>query len=551
VGLSVWDEGTTRKAMRDIVKDLIDSSGFPSEPRTYSAATLLEFLDGWKEAGGTLGDEFRSRLEREHPVWGREASYAISLFEASKKEANAMDFADLVWSVVCSANRDEVFSAALASRWLYVMVDEYQDTNDLQEQLVAHIARIHRNIMVVGDDDQSIYAFRGSKVEHILTFPDRWDGVKTIYLGQNYRSTPQIVSTAAASIGLNTHRMEKRLWSERMSGSMVSHLVCADQVAEASLVSRAILRSVSSGAPVGDHAILVRTRRQMHHFIAALGSVELPARAIGVVSWWEREDARLLFSWLRLVSNVRDIPSAAYVLARWPGIGAATVARWRELCGQRPGPALGPPLRSMISLKGYGRNTKRGASILHLVQAHEALVDAVERGAPVGEILSWMYGVCGIDADIAEGLSSKDSEESEIRAAHKSVAIDFAKRVGAVGADGITEFMDMVLVSSRPADDRSGVWISTIHAAKGLEFGKVWVCGCTDGLFPADVDPAELEEERRLFYVALTRAKDDLELCSPLRVMLSDGAWVNSRASRFIVEARSGGFVRQRDPSSS
>ena len=108
-----------------------------------------------------------------------------------------MDFADLVWSVVCSANRDEVFSAALASRWLYVMVDEYQDTNDLQEQLVAHIARIHRNIMVVGDDDQSIYAFRGSKVEHILTFPDRWDGVKTIYLGQNYRSTPQIVSTAA------------------------------------------------------------------------------------------------------------------------------------------------------------------------------------------------------------------------------------------------------------------------------------------------------------------------------------------------------------------
>lgn len=546
VGLSVWDEGTTRKAMRDIVKDLIDSSGLPSEPRTYNAVGLLELLDQWKESGAVLGPDFSARLEQEHPAWGREALCAVSLFEASKKEANAMDFADLVWSIVCAADRDESFSMALGSRWRYVMVDEYQDTNSLQERLVYHLAKSHRNLMVVGDDDQSIYAFRGSEVRHILTFPDRWNGARVIYLGQNYRSTPEIVATAAASISVNSNRMEKRLWSERPSGGPVSLVSCTDQFREAAAVSESILRSVSAGAPVGEHAILVRTRRQMHHFIKALSAVSLPTRAIGVASWWEREDARLLFSWLRLISNPRDIPSAAYVLARWPGIGATTVARWKEMCGMRGGAALGPPLRAMTTLKGYGRNTKRGGAILHLVQAHEVLVDAVERGASVSEVLEWMYGVSGIDADILEGLASKEPEESEIRSAHKAVAIDSAGKVSGRGVDGLTEFMDLVLVSSNQSYNGFGVWISTIHAAKGLEFGSVWVCGCTDGIFPSVSDPSELEEERRLFYVAMTRAKHSLELCCPIRIVLSDGTWTTSRVSKFVREAEASGFVVER-----
>ncbi len=475
-------------------------------------------------------------------------------YEESKKTCNALDYDDLIWATARLLLHDAEARAEVQSRWAFVLVDEYQDTSRVQALMMQQIAGEHRNIFVVGDDDQAIYRWRGAEPTNLLDFESDWPGAQVYPLGLNYRSTPNIVEWAASSIAVNVERRGKKIWSESERGAEVEVASGYDARAEADRAIAWLKRVLDEdGKEPRDGAVLVRTRRQLLTVQAAAARAQVPNVLVGALSWHQRADARLVLAWMRYLVNPKDLEAGATVLRNWPGVGTKTVSLWRAEASVHAGPCLGAPLVKA------SQEARQRASREALARLTETLlmVDGVGRGGGLLDLITLLYDRAGINDAIKAQVESADPADALDVAAREEVRETFTElsmRYAEVGLFSVRAFLDDVATMAhqeREQDAQGGrITISTIHASKGLEWHAVVVAGSAEGTLPFarsaaqaedddDVDGSgHIEDERRLYYVACTRAKQRLLLTHPLTLPIPGKPPVAISPSRFLAESQ-------------
>jgi DNA helicase II / ATP-dependent DNA helicase PcrA len=437
---------------------------------------------------------------------------------------NAVDFNDLLLKVLELADDAEV-GPELSRRFAHVLVDEFQDTNLVQYRLVRHLVRGTRNLTVVGDDDQSIYSWRGAEPRNLLDFDRDFPDARVVKLEQNYRSTAMILDAANAVISRNRDRHVKALWTEREGGDPILWEEAADERAEADFIARAITGLVAEeGRDWGDMAILYRTHAQSRVLEEQLRRHRIDYRIVGGVSFFQRREIKDALAYLRLMGNpAADSAFERIVNVPARGIGKTTLDRVRAHA-QVAGLGLLDAARSCahgaVGSLGAGPRRKLAA----FIQVIDGLRGVQAAGASVAELLIQTVERTGY----AKRLEIEDTPEARDRLANLaelvSMASDFDDETGGKGT--LVDFDERIALSSaNDSVDGRGTCVTmmTVHAAKGLEFPVVFLCGMEDGLFPSlrerapgkpgDAE-ASMEEERRLAYVAITRAQDRLVLTS-------------------------------------
>jgi len=449
---------------------------------------------------------------------------------------NACDFNDLLLRVLDLCHHAEV-GPSLAGRFEHVLVDEFQDTNKVQYQLVRHFSRAHRNLCVVGDDDQSIYSWRGAEPKNLLELDRDFPDARVIKLERNYRSTSMILGAANAVIAGNPHRHPKKLWTERSGGEPVLLEECADERAEAELVTGAILGlRRAEGYADGDFAVLYRTHAQSRVLEEALRAKRIPYRIVGGVSFFQRREVKDITEYLRLTANpLADSAFERVVNVPTRGIGDATVDRLRQLAR-----AEGVPLLEAARRAGAG-GTPLGAAAQRKVAAFVALVDelvALERQrGPLATLVAQVIA----RTEYRDRLLLDDPVEGPDRVRNLEELVAAAAAYDAEAGEGASlagwnERISLVGTADEKDGRGESVTLMTVHAAKGLEFRVVFIAGLEEGVFPSlrEGEPdAELEEERRLAYVAITRARDRLIL-SYARMRRTFDQYRRNEPSRFL-----------------
>jgi len=551
-GFSVWDDKLMIVEIRRVLNELweethadIKKDDQPTKPKP---AEVLDQIGKRKAAGLHIKDEAWLSLVRAafHPV----AADAILEYEAAKKASNALDYDDLIWSAVRMLSANPVIRKEYQERWRFLLVDEYQDTNDLQERLLVHLAGGDQvNLMAVGDEDQSIYGFRGANVGHILSFLERYKGSTLIELGQNYRSSKRIVAAAAKLIENNQNRRKKNIHTENAEGWPVEYYTTRNPQDEADYIARVLHGSVQAGHALEEHAVLVRTRRQFVALQAALSHYDLPYQTVGALDFWQRADIKLVLRWMQCLVNPVDFASAAHCFRYWPRIGAKTVQRWQDVSIDA-GSGLWRSLSTLLHDKGCSSTSLRGKSIMEFQATYDHLVAFVRRGDSIYDISLYLYRRIGLDAQIVEAVASsgKEADEGRSRAALRTDFLAMCPREceeGSSGWDHLRGFLDAVLSNSVRDAEEPKIVLSTIHSAKGLEWDHVVVAGMNECILPysrtevnknAVLSDDELEEERRLAYVAYTRAKQRLILTRYNERLDIQGKPERLKPSRFLIE---------------
>jgi len=547
---SIWDEDTTARELRRICEAVTGhSKGGGTGQKQWTPETLMAKLSAHKEAAKPWpSPEFEAGLVSEYDA---QALEVLLEYESAKQVSNAFDYDDLIHKVVRMAEEDEEFGEKLAARWDFVMVDEYQDTNALQDRFIGLLAKRSRNLMIVGDDDQAIYGWRGSNVSFILEFESRWEGCKSHHLGQNYRSTPEVVAVADGIVSRSKQRQMKRIWTENPSGLPVMLMKAKNHEDEAFQIGAQICARISAGAKARDCAVLVRTRHQLLVLEKHLTGLGLRSQVVGLTAWWRREDSKHVLSWLKILSNPLDINAAHSVLARSAGVGPKTVSDWRDLARVTQGELLSVPLKAMMQTKEYRVGLKRGEAISAVVERHGRYQKLLQDGALMLDLVAQIYADSGIDALLQSMRSNEDAKKVDEGAAREDFRermLEFSMEIEDLGYEGALVFLDTIYTQS--ADTEVGpsgrVLLTTIHSAKGLEWEHVWIAGFVQGLLPhgriddygnVDVEFSNLEEERRLAYVAVTRARSTLMLSRVERTLSANKVPVPAFKSTFWLDA--------------
>jgi len=434
-------------------------------------------------------------------------------YERILARSNAYDFDDLLANAAWLLEGDSEVGDRYASRFRNVLVDEYQDTNHAQYRIVRRLASRHGNICVVGDDDQSIYGWRGADIRNILDFERDFPGAEVVRLEENYRSTPAILEVANAVISNNLDRKDKRLRTRRPSGEAVQVIRVQDEKAESSWVIGQI-QSARGGRGAEDHVVLYRTNAQSRPFEDALRRARIPYRIVGGVRFYERREIKDVLSYLQLAVNAADEAAFARAVS-WPrrGVGGVTLDRLRQAATERSVTLLAAAEMAR-SLEGL---PPAGARALEDFAAGISALAELARVATVEEVIR----ECIRSFGVVPALESEEDGADRIANVTELLAAAAAFDPAEV-EDGTAEANDLELYLQSAAlhadiddyDDREpGVTLMTLHNAKGLEFPVVFLVGLEDGLFPlarAMESREELEEERRLFYVGVTRAEDRL-----------------------------------------
>jgi DNA helicase-2/ATP-dependent DNA helicase PcrA len=484
---------------------------------------------------GSLIDAAKNRalspaqVERDD-VWQERVARVYELYQQKLQRANALDFGDLL---CCTLRLFEEHAQVLEhyrQRFLHVLVDEYQDTNRVQYRLTNLLASGHRNLCVVGDEDQSIYRWRGADIANILDFERDYPDAVVIRLEQNYRSTATILDAAGAVVARNRQRKGKTLWTENPRGECIKLAELTDDLDEARFVTAEIARLQREGTALRDIAVFYRTNAQSRAFEEALARNRIPYAMVGGVRFFARAEVKDVLAYLRLLVNPADSLAVRRIInvpAR--GIGVATVERIAALEGEAGGffPALTLALQ-------------RGALKAGAAEKVQAFVDLI-RG--FGELLQRLpfpqltariieesgYGVMLREDDTESGQERRQNIEQLLAGMEEHAA----------GAQSLQQYLEEVaLVTDLDAHDGSAerVTLMTLHAAKGLEFAVVFMTAMEEGLFPhARVVEVDVEEERRLCYVGMTRAMQRLYLTHARRRRVFGDAQYNSR-SRFVDE---------------
>jgi DNA helicase-2/ATP-dependent DNA helicase PcrA len=498
----IYDTDDQRSLLRELLRD----AGADDKRLTPAGAGAR--ISRLKNEGVTAAEFARTALS---PV-DRKLAEVFEGYERALRERAAMDFDDLLQHTVRLFDLDEGIHRHYASRFRHVLVDEYQDTNAIQFDLIERLSRLHRNLMVVGDDDQSIYGWRGADIGNILSFEERFPEATVLRLVQNYRSTQTILRAANGVVRHNAARKEKELWTENGVGDPLTLHVVPDEEAEGELVVTLLLEERrKEGGTNRDFVVLYRTNAQSRAVENALRRSAIPYQLTGGVSFYERREVKDVLAYLRALVQPKD-SVAWYRILNVParGIGKTTMDRLKDFAEERGlavPDALGHP--ELAAVAG-GAAAKKLAAVAALFERMRPLT-ALTPAACLAELLATVrYREYLLEEEPGEAAERIENVEELIVGAEA-----YARREDEPTLDGFLSEVALLTDVDLWDETEDTVNLMTIHAAKGLEFPVVFVVGLEEGLLPhasALDHPAELEEERRLFYVALTRARRRIHL---------------------------------------
>ena len=525
---TIYDSADSERVVKDVLKDQrIDDKAFP-------ARSVLSAISRAKDAM-LSGPEYLAQCEKAGDFRLTKIARVYVEYERRLREANALDFDDLILDTVRLLRDFEDVRGYYQNKFRYVLIDEYQDTNNLQYQLAALLAGKWENICVVGDDDQSIYRFRGATIENILSFEHQYQGARVIRLEQNYRSTQNILGASNAVIRNNQGRKGKELWTDHAAGDKVQVYTAMNESDEAQYVAAQILGDFAQGRRWKDHAVLYRMNAQSNQIEQAFKRNGVPYRIIGGTRFFDRAEVKDMLAYLCAVNNPADDLRLVRILNNPPrGIGPATVQRAQAIAAAEHRPVW----EVIRNARAYPELQKAAARLAQFAD----LMSGLRRQA--GELpLPDFYEQVVSRTGYAVMLEAKDTVEDRTRLENVRELLTSINSYieDAEGEPTLAGFLDTIalytdLDNHDPNEDC--VVMMTMHAAKGLEFPVVFVVGVEEGIFPgirAIGETEEMEEERRLCYVAMTRAKERLHLtCASQRMLF--GRTSANRPSRFVGE---------------
>ena len=461
-------------------------------------------------------------------------------YEAQMRANNALDFDDLLVKTVQLLETQPDVRENYQERFRYIMVDEYQDTNTVQFRLVSLLAGKYRNLCVVGDDDQSIYKFRGANIRNILDFEKEFSDAKVIKLEQNYRSVGNVLEVANSVIRNNKGRKEKTLWTDNEKGEKIRLRQFDTAYDEAQFIAEDIKDETAQGANYSDHAVLYRTNAQSRLLEEKFVAMNIPYKIVGGINFYSRREIKDVLSYLKTIDNGKDDLAVRRIInVPQRGIGLTTINRIQESAAAR-GIGFYDALSAPDLIPGIGRSASKLDSFAALIEYFKGRSE--ESG--VTDLLTEVIEKTGY----TESLEADDPEELEARVQNIDELVSKAAVYEESCSDrgerptlsGFLEEVALVADIDSVAEDRDYVILMTLHSAKGLEFPHVYLAGMEDGLFPSYMsisgdDPEELEEERRLCYVGVTRAEEKLTLtCARMRLVRGERQY--NSMSRFIKE---------------
>jgi len=524
---TIYDASDAERIMKDIIK------GMGLDDKTFPAKYVLNVISREKDKMVTPS-QLQEHAERSGDIRMTHIARAYMTYQSRLKDNNALDFDDIIFKTVELLRDHEDVRTYYQRKFRYVLVDEYQDTNYMQYLLTSYLAGGHENICVVGDDDQSIYRFRGATIENILNFEKQYHGARIIRLEQNYRSTQSILNAANAVIAHNIGRKGKRLWTANSAGDPITVYEASDESAEANFVAGQII-STSKGRNFKDYAILYRTNAQSNALEFSLKRNGIPYRVIGGMRFFDRAEIKDMLSYLCVINNRADDLRLKRIINNPPrGLGPKTVE-----IAERLAQAEGKPLYSIVSDPySYNPLEKPAAKLMQFTVLIEELAQLLEEGMTLPEFYDEMIQRTGY----AAMLEAKPVEENITRLENirelKSSIHAYVQNADVPTLAGFLEEIALYTDIEEYNEGDDTVVMMTMHAAKGLEFPHVFLVGFEDGLFPgmrAIGDHEEMEEERRLCYVAITRAKQSLTISHAKQRMLY-GRTNAALPSRFLHE---------------
>ena len=524
---TIYDSSDSERVMKDIIKDM------GLDDKTFPAKVVLNAISKEKD-NLTEPEQLLERAEQANDLRLLHIAKAYQKYQTRLKENNALDFDDIICVTVRLLQQHEDVRTYYQRKFRYVLVDEYQDTNHVQYLLTSLLAGGQENICVVGDDDQSIYRFRGATIENILSFEQQYRGARVIRLEQNYRSTQFILNAANAVIAHNLGRKGKHLWTANGTGDPITVYEAFDEGAEANYVANRII-SGSKGRNFKDYAVLYRTNAQSNALEFAFKRNGIPYRVIGGMRFFDRAEVKDMLSYLCVINNRTDDLRLKRIINNPPrGLGAKTIET-----AERLAQAEGKPLYSIVSDPySYGPLEKPAMKLMQFTAIIEGLAELLDSGMTLPEFYDEVLSRTGY----AAMLESKPTEENKTRLENvrelKSSINSYVENAEIPTLAGFLEEIALYTDLEEYNETDDAAVMMTMHSAKGLEFPHVFLVGFEDGLFPgmrAIGDREEMEEERRLCYVAITRAKQTLTISHAKQRMLY-GRTSAALKSRFLNE---------------
>ncbi len=524
---TIYDASDSERIMKDIIKDM------GLDDKTFPAKAVLSVIS--KEKDNLVApDVLLNRAEAMGDLRLLHVARAYKTYQTRLRENDALDFDDIIYQTVLLLQQHEDVRTYYQRKFRYVLVDEYQDTNHLQYLLTSLLAGGYENICVVGDDDQSIYRFRGATIENILSFEQQYRGSRTIRLEQNYRSTQSILNAANAVISHNIGRKGKRLWTSNLSGDPITIYEAADEGAEANYIASQILAG-SKGKNFKDYAILYRTNAQSNALEFSLKRNGIPYRVIGGTRFFDRAEVKDMLAYLCVINNrADDLRLKRIINTPARGLGAKSIETVERLAR-----AEGKHLYDVVcDPYSYNPLEKSANKLMQFTILIEELAKLLDDGMTLPEFYDEVVQRTGY----AAMLEAKPTEENKTRLENvrelKSSIHAYMQNVEEPTLSGFLEEIALYTDLEQYNEGDDAVVMMTMHSAKGLEFPHVFLVGFEDGLFPglrAIGDHEEMEEERRLCYVAITRAKKTLTISHARQRMLY-GRTNASLRSRFLNE---------------
>ena len=521
---AIYDADDARRLMKNCLAAVnVSEKQFPPRSVIQEISRAKDAMISPAEMMADAGGDYRKMM----------IAKLYDVYQQHLRASNALDFDDIIYLTVELFRRFPEELAKYQYRFPYVLVDEYQDTNHAQYQLISLLTHASGNLCVVGDDDQSIYRFRGATIENILGFEEEFPQCTVIRLEQNYRSTQNILDAANSVIANNDGRKSKHLWTDAGAGEKITWYKASDESDESAYVSKKILENVKQGAKYGDHAILYRMNAQSNMLERALVRSGVPYRIYGGTRFYDRKEIRDIIAYMSIVENPNDrVRFERIVNEPKRGIGEATLSLLQDITQD----LHLSPLEVMRNADQYPVLSKKMNALKKFAVMWDELIEA-ERELPLEKFLDVVLEKTGYRAAL-EQMGEEGTFRLENVEELKSSILTYQNEAEEPSLGGFLEEISLYTDVDKYEPEQDVVMLMTVHSAKGLEFQNVFLVGMEQGVFPGNrsLDSREdLEEERRLAYVALTRAKKKLTLTTAASRMLF-GMTMRNLPSQFLTE---------------
>lgn len=528
---TIYDTDDQKTLMKDVCKLVQIDTKVYKERNLLAAisAAKNEMISAQEYVLNAQGDFGKEKIARVYEE-----------YEKQMHANNALDFDDLLVKTVQLFQTQPDVLENYQERFRYIMVDEYQDTNTVQFQLVSLLAGKYRNLCVVGDDDQSIYKFRGANIQNILNFEQEFPDATVIKLEQNYRSTGNILDAANAVISNNAGRKDKRLWTDNGEGEKLKFCQFDTGYDEAEYIADDIEEEVRSGASYRDHAILYRTNAQSRLFEERFVAQNIPYKIVGGVNFYARREIKDVLAYLKTIDNGKDDLAVRRIInVPKRGIGLTTINRIQESAASRD---IGfyDALQGLDLIPGVARGAAKLEGFVALIEYFKGIAENLSLSDLLQEVIDKTGYIESLEAEGKEEAETRIENIDELRskvAVYEESCLDRDEKPT---LSGFLEEVALVADIDSLDEEQDYVVLMTLHSAKGLEFPHVYLVGMEDGLFPSYMtvtsdDIEDMEEERRLCYVGITRAEQKLTLTSAMRRMVRGETQYN-KVSRFMHE---------------